>query len=356
MLCGGLAVFAISLMFCGSAGATSWIGPTEVPPMGNVAPPLSQETMFNGQVNGTWNQLKINVPCSEDGQSLIWNDAGGNFVCGAPAINVDLLTVLNGGSDAGAFMGSTRIGGELVAGWLHATGTGWNTFMGNVSIGNHNPSFYEVSNATLFVSSPDPAKNAEIDIQTGSSIGGHWAIYNEVVNSGGAGDLNELRIWKGASNKFVISDAGHAYVENNMYAKDFCRYGEGAVPGQCLNDIINSLGVQFMGLTAIAYDGDRGGYSNVNAACGAGNHVCTSNDMLVVNRNPAIFDGITDKYAWIATGVAGFKDNYLVNDCGGWTSKSVDAYGSIWKIKDETTGGSVWITQCKNLNKIACCK
>lgn len=364
-----LIVFAISLISGGSVGATSWIGPSEVPPMGNVAPPLNESTPFLGDVSGTYNNLRLTIAGCEAGQSLIWNEAVGSFSCGVPVISVDLLTVLNNGSDAGSFMGEVKIGiqdatnkaqlkvgGELRADWIHADAGGWNTFWGNVSIGNQNPAFYGPSSATLFVSSPNPEKNAEIDIQTGSSVGGHWAIYNEVVNTGGAGDLNELRFWKGDGNKFVIDNIGNAFAGENMYAKDFCRYTAGEP--ECLNNIISGIGVQFMGLTATTYNGAQGGYGGANAKCVlnyAGSHVCTSEEILqVINSGGSISGGPTDPAAWISGGPPGYTAN--ANDCNGWKSAvsggAAGYYGRVWDL----AGQYGIMTTCNALLKFACCK
>lgn len=364
-----LIVFVISLVFGNSVEATSWVGPNSVPPLDNVPRPLNAGDTFKGDVTGKWDQLKISIVGCNTDQSLMWKD--GSVVCGTPTSSASLLTVLNNGSDASAFtsgisFGSTasnwaNFGGELKASWIHATGTGWNTFMGNVSIGNKNDTYLNPLSAgdtgwghRLVVFSAISTESAEIDLQTGTGVSTHWGILN--FHQEEDSELkNELRVWKddGDGNplnnyKLAITESGDVFAGRNMYAVDFCRYG-----GQCLDDIISGIGARFMGLTTSTYNGAQGGYISANNHCiagyGLGSHVCTAEEILQVINGGTMPVGITDP-AWISAGPPGHTSTG--NDCKGWVNGTSSYLGRLW-IFNQAYGAQ---SSCQSSYKFACCK
>lgn len=146
------------------AGAV-WISPSVAPPNGNIAPPLTTDTVFDGEIAGRYNALKISIDnCTGTDQFLSWNGndvncqsveqlvniinnyySGGGGGGGSNPITPNLLNVLQNGSNASGFSGnvfignlssstnaSLDLGGPLKAQWLHSTVAGDNTFAGNI--------------------------------------------------------------------------------------------------------------------------------------------------------------------------------------------------------------------------------
>lgn len=132
------------------------------------------------------------------------------------------------------------------------------------------------------------------------------------------------------------------------------------------------MGKVFVGLTSTGGGGGNGIYSvsaiggsyyAANAKCAAdfpGSHVCRSEEILESISCSAAGDPIRDSGfsgvpAWINGGPPGYAA--MANDCIGWQSSAVSAYGRVW-IFDAVTGGYGTQTTCNTspgLN-IACCK
>jgi len=184
-----LIIFAVISIFAGNAYAgAGWIGPTSAPPLNNVLAPLNQGTQFginasggrNGDIVGTYNNLKVDpTPCA-NGQILMWDTSGGSghMVCGTPLI--DSYWKLNGS-------------------YLFASSTNF-----SVGIGTNVP------NKSLHIASS--TGNAEIDIQSvgtpGDGNNSHWGLYADANN-------NSLNIW-GSSNWLTILRNGNIGINTSI--------------------------------------------------------------------------------------------------------------------------------------------
>ncbi len=144
LLVGGL--MTLSLIIGGGITVSAvWQEPAGAPPGNNVSAPLNQATKFGSSTAafplvGTFqapNSINFALTSCPAGQTYLSN--GTTWACGAAGGSQNLLQVLNNGADASAFTGSTEIGGEVRAGWLHATQPGVNTIAGSLGIGSVNP-------------------------------------------------------------------------------------------------------------------------------------------------------------------------------------------------------------------------
>lgn len=161
---------AISLML-GTSVLAVWSGPLGLPPNGNIAPPLSRDTIFLGDISGTYNNLKIQISnCTSTDRFLMWN--GSDLICGNAETVVNLINnyysssggggtiisgtstntataglaqVLNNSANAKGYAGNVFIGdlssssvasfdlgGPLTAKWVHSSSEGDNKFAGNI--------------------------------------------------------------------------------------------------------------------------------------------------------------------------------------------------------------------------------
>jgi|GEM_PF-5951772 len=94
------------------------------------------------------------------------------------------------------------------------------------------------------------------------------------------------------------------------------------------------------------------GYAGANAACGAGSHICTPDELLsTVRCSPASLPASGN--VWLANGAPSFTSP-AANDCAGWTSSVATTYGSFWQFSG-ANGGKGFSTSCNLSLKIACC-
>lgn len=142
-----LVVFLFASGNC--ALAEVWSGPTGLPPNGNVAKPLNVDTIFGGQIGGTWNSLNLTVTDCTSTEVLTKNLGLVKCVDLSKFPNSQvvptLLSVLNTDPDASAFSNGIKIGastgawmdlgGAFKASWLHASNPiGTSTFAGGMTI------------------------------------------------------------------------------------------------------------------------------------------------------------------------------------------------------------------------------
>ena len=75
-----LAFFAVYFLGGYDQAEAQWLEPSSAPPIGNVAPPLRQDTQFSGQVQGKWDEMKIQIDnCTGTDNFLTWEDS--SLVC-----------------------------------------------------------------------------------------------------------------------------------------------------------------------------------------------------------------------------------------------------------------------------------
>ncbi len=162
-----LAFFAVYFLGGYDQAEAQWLEPSSAPPIGNVAPPLRQDTQFSGQVQGKWDEMKIQIDnCTGTDNFLTWEDS--SLVCSGVEQVIEsinnyyednteinnplagrLIDVLENGPDASDFSGNVMIGsttsisnlylagGEIKSKWLHSTEPGNNSFVGNVLLGGN---------------------------------------------------------------------------------------------------------------------------------------------------------------------------------------------------------------------------
>lgn len=129
-----------------------------------------------------------------------------------------------------------------------------------------------------------------------------------------------------------------------------------------LSSMSTSTGSYFVGLTALAYNGNfsafgKVGYQAANAICESeypGSHFCRTDEMLQTISDKdiaALFVATT--FGWISEGPPGYTANS--NDCTGYTTSNNLYLGAFWGF-DPNGGGAGWLTNCSNTRKISCCK
>lgn len=353
-------IIVISVFLCQPVSA-AWQGPSAEPPNNNVPAPLNVSTIFNGDVTGVYDNLRIKIANCEANQLLYWN--GDNVQCEDLDAQINLLEVLNAGSDAGEFsggviIGSTtaawlNLGGALTAGWLHAASdSGFSSFAGTVSIGasrDYKPN----DSASLHVWGLD--KNAEIDLQSVSGDNNHWAIFHDKT-------FNDLRFWnKNTDNLMVLGSDKIVSIHGGLQLTDF-------LPVNKTAKLYNSNGVLYwnggrigmgiyVGKSTAVKNGNVGSYSAANALCDAtysGSRVCFNFEM--VNSITSGVEALKDETGtgWVMTGAVGNIFG-AANDCKAFQSSDKQDFGTVWYF-DEGEWGSGYVMRCDNPNNFACCK
>ncbi|HNW44556.1 MAG TPA: hypothetical protein PKI19_08625 [Elusimicrobiales bacterium] len=160
-----------------------------------------------------------------------------------------------------------------------------------------------------------------------------------------------------ATNVYVAGNLGLG-IENPQQKLEVNGYVKAA--GFCIgnNCQVGTLGV-FVGATATAYNGNRGGYTTINGLCNAqytGSHVCTNPEILfsIYSGNFASFPVAT---LWIVNGPPGYAANS--NDCQGWKSGAFADYGPVWNKTSAGDDGFGSLNHCDsspNLRQFACCR
>lgn len=112
----------------------------------------------------------------------------------------------------------------------------------------------------------------------------------------------------------------------------------------------------YVGKTVGTYNGNQGGYENVNALCAAveaDSHVCTPMEIVNTYNHDPSFTG-TGSSVWVNNGAPAYYAS-VVNDCQGWTTAAPlygnSVFGSVWSVN-----GYGSITTCDFQRAFACCK
>ena len=102
--------------------------------------------------------------------------------------------------------------------------------------------------------------------------------------------------------------------------------------------------------TIIARDGastgNMGGYDGMADYCGAGEHVCSAEELTAWEQN-----GGGNRLGWYNGGVSRkYKPGTQQNDCSGWTSPSTNYGGNLWNNNKPS------YSPCNQDKDVLCCK
>lgn len=114
------------------------------------------------------------------------------------------------------------------------------------------------------------------------------------------------------------------------------------------------FGPVIRGTSATTSNGNVGGYVAANARCPAGQHVCTTSEVLQSIACGAVAGaGIADGTdIWIANLAPSLPTP--TNDCVGWTKDTDSWRGIKWRL-NATTGGAAYAESCLSVLRFACC-
>ncbi|OGS12379.1 MAG: hypothetical protein A2234_02240 [Elusimicrobia bacterium RIFOXYA2_FULL_58_8] len=162
-----------------------------------------------------------------------------------------------------------------------------------------------------------------------------------------------------AGNVTVSSEAlamgGGVRVSSNVYIVGYSSAAKYYGDGSSLTGF-GTFGT-YIGMSATARDGNRGGYTLAHAECTAafpGSHICASGEILYSVYIGVITTTFPIATLWINNGPPGHNAN--TNDCNGWTSAGASENGALWnKVAAGEGFGS--IQPCNGTaRKFACCK
>lgn len=111
------------------------------------------------------------------------------------------------------------------------------------------------------------------------------------------------------------------------------------------------FGPVFREASASPSQGSAGGYGGANAQCGAGRHVCTTDEIIM-----SIHCGVqlpANGSFWVVEGPPGYTAP--AGDCQGWTSASGSHFGTYWDF-GQGVGGRGIMTICTSQLPFACCQ
>ncbi|MBI2482603.1 hypothetical protein HYV74_00310 [Candidatus Uhrbacteria bacterium] len=121
-------------------------------------------------------------------------------------------------------------------------------------------------------------------------------------------------------------------------------------------NVTGCFGPVLRGKTSSTANGNRGGYAQINVLCPAGQHVCTTAEVLnSINCGAIGVGGLgisngTD--LWIANLAPSLPTP--TNDCVGWTKDTAAWKGIKWSFH-ATTGGAAYAEGCNAALSFACC-
>lgn len=201
------------------------------------------------------------------------------------------------------------------------------------------------------------AQDASIAISNGGAFGGYLPdpVYKVTSPSAYFGDPS----------------LGNTYIDGDGVKTDSLTLTAGAAAGAVMVSDADgkaawqSIAIDECGGTSGKYDhasvssytgllsvGGKTGYEAANAACTAGYHICTPDELLRTVRCAPTSLPASGNY-WLANGAPSFTSP-AANDCAGWTSQDSAAYGSFWQFTG-SNGGKGFSTSCNLSLKIACC-
>lgn len=116
-----------------------------------------------------------------------------------------------------------------------------------------------------------------------------------------------------------------------------------------------SSGGGFCGATAVAQDGDMGGYAGAKAlceavaSCSSSAHMCTTDEII---RHKAL--GQTHPQGWFASGVWVPSGGIQVKDCDAWTDNGSGRAGMAFAASSSTEPGP-FSAVCNTTYPVLCC-
>ena len=314
-------------VFISGASATTWVGPLQTAPLGNVPPPLNVNTQFNGDVTGTYNNLKVS------------------------SISLGLLGVLQNNPDASKFSGNAIFGGGLM---LETSGNWYSGANSSLSIGHE--------------ASPTTTKSINIKQTSFNSSGSSYGVYSQryqndfdnptgsifgVLGDGGKYNANILSAygvagrvesWGGGS----ITNAYSLYAFNPIdkhIANSYGLFIENITNGTSLNYAIYSAGGDNY------FGGDVGiGTTSTNVKLVVGNGAGDGN---IIGIN-----GADDKYTGLRLNVANGEKWFVgmdstVNDNDLLISRNGHATNTDNNVRIVNTAGAPSFIQVTNKNNAA---
>lgn len=114
------------------------------------------------------------------------------------------------------------------------------------------------------------------------------------------------------------------------------------------------FGPVFQQMSGASSSGDAGGYSGANSFCLAGEHVCTTAEMLNSINCGIDLSSINSEPSgvWISNGAPSLPQP--TNDCLGWTSNNTSWRGIHYVYTPQ--GGAFYAKKCDESLKFACCQ
>ncbi|MCG2724997.1 MAG: hypothetical protein L6420_01860, partial [Elusimicrobia bacterium] len=252
---------------------------------------------------------------------------------------------------SGAGLGIAITSHVFVSGDVHAT-----KFYGDVSDTIGLPSEDNLGNH-IATKALDMAAFGIVNVASVSATGPITASSFTATGIEGMGAA-QLRL---ADNVLISSEAGvdlgaGVRISTNVYIVGFSSATKYYGDGSTLTGVVTTA--KWIGMSATALNGNRGGYANANAECTAaysGSHICTNGEiMFSINSGQLGGSFPLNTPLWINNGPPGYTAN--ANDCNGWTSAAATEYGALWNRAGAGDGyGS--LQPCNGaVRKFACCK
>lgn len=110
------------------------------------------------------------------------------------------------------------------------------------------------------------------------------------------------------------------------------------------------FGPVFAGESANIFNESVNGYRAADNLCGAGKHICTTDEIIGSIRCGATIP--PSRSYWIIEGPPSYTAP--ANDCIGWTSNDPAHRGAFWSF--DANGGVGWLAPCSSDLKFACCQ
>ena len=170
---------------------------------------------------------------------------------------------------------------------------------------------------------------------------GNWDRDGEGIDVNVLGNVNAL----GSVNAFGNIDAG------GLCIKGVCKTNWDQVGGATTGGGDECAVSIFKNASAATSNGAGGGYTGVNAKCGSGQHVCTTDEIIKSLRCHVSLP--SSGSMWVIEGPPGYTA--AANDCMGWQSNFASHLGAYWDF-EQGSGGVGWMTVCSNELPFACCQ
>ena len=345
------AVIVISSALIGSVDAATYVGPSAVPPGGNVP-----TTIWN---RGTSLAQQVNAAVDIDGN-------GGAFkglAVGNAALAVALGQNLIYGNVDTASMGNLLLVQNESVDKFKVTASGDIVGTGVLFLGS---AAYNVGAGTSQIQTNISAASAGNFLRFQNNSVNRLVIdSNGNVSVGGGTTASELRLLEpsaGGTNytafKAQLQAANVTYalpMADGTSGQVLTTNGAGTLSWSAVNACLSLR--QYVGL-APAANGSRGGYASLNNSAtgvcaglyGATASVCTVEELMNSTKCGTALPGSGD--AWVSGGPPGFTAP--ANDCDGWTNAGGSQLGRIWRF--DANKGKGLLTTCNSSIAFACCR